>query len=156
MKFQCSSCPKTFSRRSSLRNHRKIHDTKLEKCMRETSTERYLREIDEEKRNNSVVLNEPNKQLENQFNLESILNEEIHEEIIGIMGKDIDKETGENIDKETGTRKEMNMEIDTREIDFEINVREMDIDIRNEIKDKGETDELEDEREMNEVEGDQV
>lgn len=143
MNLQCSCCPKTFSRRSSLRNHIKIHDTDVGKHLRETSIERCLREIEEE-RNNLVA--SINKQLETRFDSESIIGYDVTgEEIMNITENETDEET----DVELNIRK-------GRKMDVEINVREMDIDIRDEAEDEREMTALDDERETSETDEYQV
>src|SRR5579862_3736599 len=58
--FQCPRCQKNFSRRSSLRNHIKIHDTSTGRYLQNANIERHLREIDEieEERNYMVIIND--------------------------------------------------------------------------------------------------
>jgi hypothetical protein len=127
MKIKCPHCPKSFSRRASLRNHIKIHDTSVGKHLQETGIEKYLREIEEEG-NNVNVLEDPE---ERPKRLSQSTLEEMDEEIM-----DAEKKT----DKETDTRIEMDVDINVeretdvidveKEVGLEINIRrEMDVDI---------------------------
>jgi hypothetical protein len=133
MPFQCPHCEQNFSRRSSLRNHIKIHDTSVGRHL----IERRLQEIEEQQ-----------QQLENQFNLINVRREtnvemDAEDEGITNVGRETNVETGvdvRHVEMDVEDEEIMNVERETN-VEIGVDVKHVEMDVEDE-------EEVEDEKEM--------